>query len=72
MKGGRWKVCMAGYYLAPEVLGDVLGLGVLERLFNGLMLKQRMWISFLLVQFDSIFFCLGFLVLYWFVSGHHS
>ena len=68
---------MTGYDLAPGVLWfcDVLGLGVLERLLDGLILKQRMWVffsSFLLVQFDSIFFCPGFLVWNWFVSAHHS
>ena len=52
---------MAEYYLGSAVLWfcDVLGLGVLERLLDVLILKQRMWVflsSFLLVQFDSIFF----------------
>ena len=42
---------------------DVLGLGVLDRLLDRLMLKHflpKFFGSFLLVQFDSIFFCLGF------------
>ena len=40
-----------------------------------IMLNQRMWVFFdpyLLVQSDSTFFCLGFLVWYRFVSGHYS
>jgi hypothetical protein len=39
------------------------------------MLKQRMWVFFnpsLPVQSDSTFFCLSFLVWYWFVGGHYS
>ena len=60
---GRWRVCMAGYYLGPEILGTGFVMFWDWELWRDC---QTDWCwskecgsffsSFLLVQFDSIFF----------------